>query len=153
VYCNVLVLFFIIRDISPKNGSEVFFLHEIYEKYSLAPSLSELWHLSNRYILLRYNFVLFVVSLLMHTLTVLGESCMLSSMHGCDSDSLVQQLVCPLPIVKPQKAGRVWVGTYGLSCLLGGGVVFWGFGDGVWVIFWGRCLFFAFSYVPKRGEV
>ncbi|KFR17585.1 NMDA receptor-regulated protein 2, partial [Opisthocomus hoazin] len=36
------------RDISPKNGSEVFFLHEIYEKYSLAPSLSELWHLSNR---------------------------------------------------------------------------------------------------------
>uniref|UniRef100_A0A672U9W8 Uncharacterized protein n=1 Tax=Strigops habroptila TaxID=2489341 RepID=A0A672U9W8_STRHB len=39
-----------IRDISPKNGSEVFFSHEIYEKYSLAPSLSELWHLSNRYI-------------------------------------------------------------------------------------------------------
>ncbi|NXN33624.1 ICE2 protein, partial [Nycticryphes semicollaris] len=35
-------------DISPKNGSEVFFSHEIYEKYSLAPSLSELWHLSNR---------------------------------------------------------------------------------------------------------
>ncbi|NXE17694.1 ICE2 protein, partial [Ardeotis kori] len=36
-------------DISPKNGSEVFFSREIYEKYSLAPSLSELWHLSNRY--------------------------------------------------------------------------------------------------------
>ncbi|KFW89270.1 NMDA receptor-regulated protein 2, partial [Phalacrocorax carbo] len=36
------------RDISPKNGSEVFFSHEIYKKYSLAPSLSELWHLSNR---------------------------------------------------------------------------------------------------------
>ncbi|NWR61715.1 ICE2 protein, partial [Bucorvus abyssinicus] len=36
-------------DISPKNGSEVFFSHEIYDKYSLAPSLSELWHLSNRY--------------------------------------------------------------------------------------------------------
>ncbi|NWT41150.1 ICE2 protein, partial [Chroicocephalus maculipennis] len=35
-------------DVSPKNGSEVFFSHEIYEKYSLAPSLSELWHLSNR---------------------------------------------------------------------------------------------------------
>ncbi|NXY41648.1 ICE2 protein, partial [Ceuthmochares aereus] len=35
-------------DISPKNGSEVFFSHEIYEKYSLAPSLSELWHLANR---------------------------------------------------------------------------------------------------------
>ncbi|XP_074011932.1 little elongation complex subunit 2 [Numenius arquata] len=35
-------------DISPKNGSEVFFSHEIYEKYSLAPSLSELWQLSNR---------------------------------------------------------------------------------------------------------
>ncbi|XP_061856172.1 little elongation complex subunit 2 isoform X5 [Colius striatus] len=34
--------------ISPKNGSEVFFSREIYEKYSLAPSLSELWHLSNR---------------------------------------------------------------------------------------------------------
>ncbi|NXX10317.1 ICE2 protein, partial [Podargus strigoides] len=36
-------------DIAPKNGSEVFFSREIYEKYSLAPSLSELWHLSNRY--------------------------------------------------------------------------------------------------------
>ncbi|NXJ73791.1 ICE2 protein, partial [Trogon melanurus] len=35
-------------DISPKNGSEVFFSRGIYEKYSLAPSLSELWHLSNR---------------------------------------------------------------------------------------------------------
>ncbi|XP_074901586.1 little elongation complex subunit 2 isoform X3 [Buteo buteo] len=35
-------------DISPTNGSEVFFSHEIYEKYSLAPSVSELWHLSNR---------------------------------------------------------------------------------------------------------
>ncbi|XP_037250579.1 little elongation complex subunit 2 isoform X4 [Falco rusticolus] len=35
-------------DISPKNGIEVFFSHEIYEKYSLAPSLSELWRLSNR---------------------------------------------------------------------------------------------------------
>ncbi|KFU99873.1 NMDA receptor-regulated protein 2, partial [Pterocles gutturalis] len=36
------------RDILPKNGGEVFFSHEIYEKYSMAPSLSELWHLSNR---------------------------------------------------------------------------------------------------------
>ncbi|XP_030901788.2 little elongation complex subunit 2 isoform X2 [Melopsittacus undulatus] len=35
-------------DISPKNGSEVFFSHEIYEKCSLAPSLAELWRLSNR---------------------------------------------------------------------------------------------------------
>ncbi|NXI90660.1 ICE2 protein, partial [Psophia crepitans] len=35
-------------DTSPKNGSEVFFSHEMYEKYSLAPSFSELWHLSNR---------------------------------------------------------------------------------------------------------
>ncbi|NXW64448.1 ICE2 protein, partial [Eurystomus gularis] len=35
-------------DISPKNGNEVFFTREIYEKYSLAPSLSELWHISNR---------------------------------------------------------------------------------------------------------
>ncbi|NWQ99673.1 ICE2 protein, partial [Paradoxornis webbianus] len=35
-------------DISPKNGQEVFFSHELYEKYSLSPSLSELWQLSNR---------------------------------------------------------------------------------------------------------
>ncbi|NXU49024.1 ICE2 protein, partial [Turnix velox] len=35
-------------DISPKNGSEVFFSHGICEKYSLALSLSELWQLSNR---------------------------------------------------------------------------------------------------------
>ncbi|NXY24303.1 ICE2 protein, partial [Atrichornis clamosus] len=35
-------------DISPKNGKEVFFSHELYEKYSLSPNLSELWHLSNR---------------------------------------------------------------------------------------------------------
>ncbi|NXL49821.1 ICE2 protein, partial [Podilymbus podiceps] len=38
----------IIRNIAPKNGSDVFFSRKIYEKYSLAPSLSELWHLSNR---------------------------------------------------------------------------------------------------------
>ncbi|NXK87403.1 ICE2 protein, partial [Formicarius rufipectus] len=36
--------------ISPKNGKEVFFSHELSEKYSLSPSLSELWHLSRRYI-------------------------------------------------------------------------------------------------------
>ncbi|NXD38230.1 ICE2 protein, partial [Copsychus sechellarum] len=35
-------------DISPKNGQEVFFSHELYEKYSLSPSPSELWYLSNR---------------------------------------------------------------------------------------------------------
>ncbi|NXG14876.1 ICE2 protein, partial [Grallaria varia] len=35
-------------DISPKNGKEVFFSHELYEKYSLSPSLPELWHLSRR---------------------------------------------------------------------------------------------------------
>ncbi|NWI49249.1 ICE2 protein, partial [Calyptomena viridis] len=35
-------------DISPKNGKEVFFSHELYEKYSLSPTLSELWHLSKR---------------------------------------------------------------------------------------------------------
>ncbi|NWI97221.1 ICE2 protein, partial [Pitta sordida] len=35
-------------DISPKNGKEVFFSHELYEKFSLSPSLSELWHLSKR---------------------------------------------------------------------------------------------------------
>ncbi|NWS19973.1 ICE2 protein, partial [Pachyramphus minor] len=36
--------------ITPKNGKEVFFSHELYEKYSLSPSLAELWHLSRRYI-------------------------------------------------------------------------------------------------------
>ncbi|XP_006020098.1 little elongation complex subunit 2 isoform X1 [Alligator sinensis] len=36
-------------DIPPKNGSEVFFSRDIYEKYSLAPTLSELWMLSNRH--------------------------------------------------------------------------------------------------------
>ncbi|XP_015727992.1 little elongation complex subunit 2 isoform X1 [Coturnix japonica] len=35
-------------DVSPKNGKEVFFSRETYEKYSLAPSLLELWNLSNR---------------------------------------------------------------------------------------------------------
>ncbi|NXM27749.1 ICE2 protein, partial [Oxyruncus cristatus] len=35
-------------DITPKNGKEVFFSHELYEKYSLSPSLAELWHLSRR---------------------------------------------------------------------------------------------------------
>ncbi|XP_019388966.1 PREDICTED: little elongation complex subunit 2 [Crocodylus porosus] len=35
-------------DIPPKNGSEVFFSRDIYERYSLAPTLSELWMLSNR---------------------------------------------------------------------------------------------------------
>ncbi|XP_062440204.1 little elongation complex subunit 2 isoform X2 [Rhea pennata] len=35
-------------DVLPKNGTEVFFSRETYEKYSLAPSLSELWTLSNR---------------------------------------------------------------------------------------------------------
>ncbi|NWQ61530.1 ICE2 protein, partial [Neopipo cinnamomea] len=35
-------------DITPKNGQEVFFSHELYEKYSLSPSLAELWHLSRR---------------------------------------------------------------------------------------------------------
>ncbi|NXH49724.1 ICE2 protein, partial [Dicaeum eximium] len=34
--------------IPPKNGQEVFFSHELYEKYSLSLSFSELWHLSNR---------------------------------------------------------------------------------------------------------
>ncbi|NXH98708.1 ICE2 protein, partial [Pachycephala philippinensis] len=35
-------------DVAPKNGQEVFFSHELYEKYSLSPSLSELWRISNR---------------------------------------------------------------------------------------------------------
>ncbi|XP_036245797.1 little elongation complex subunit 2 isoform X1 [Molothrus ater] len=35
-------------DIPPKNGQEVFFSHELYEKHSLSLSLSELWHLSHR---------------------------------------------------------------------------------------------------------
>uniref|UniRef100_A0A8B9SAE5 NMDA receptor-regulated protein 2 n=1 Tax=Apteryx owenii TaxID=8824 RepID=A0A8B9SAE5_APTOW len=42
-------------DILPKNGTEVFFSRETYEKYSLAPSLSELWTLSNRYIQTKKN--------------------------------------------------------------------------------------------------
>ncbi|NWU81914.1 ICE2 protein, partial [Onychorhynchus coronatus] len=36
-------------DVTPKNGKDVFFSHELYEKYSLSPSLAELWHLSRRY--------------------------------------------------------------------------------------------------------
>ncbi|XP_029430782.1 little elongation complex subunit 2 isoform X2 [Rhinatrema bivittatum] len=36
------------RDVSPKNGSEVFFSRSIYEKYSMSPTLLELWHLANR---------------------------------------------------------------------------------------------------------
>lgn len=82
--CFLCVCFFfiIIRDISPKNGSEVFFSHEIYEKYSLAPSISELWHLSNRYILLPYNILLFVIMLLTPYLTVLGKAaCYLVCKH------------------------------------------------------------------------
>ncbi|NXX43957.1 ICE2 protein, partial [Tricholaema leucomelas] len=38
----------LIRDSSPRNGSEVFFSREVYDKYSLAPSFPELWYLSNR---------------------------------------------------------------------------------------------------------
>lgn len=61
----MFILFFIIRDIPPKNGSEVFFSHEIYEKYSLAPSLSELWNLSNRYIFFFFvHSLVFIVTLL-----------------------------------------------------------------------------------------
>lgn len=62
----MFILFFIIRDIPPKNGSEVFFSHEIYEKYSLAPSLSELWNLSNRYIYIFFfvHSLVFIVTLL-----------------------------------------------------------------------------------------
>ncbi|XP_074863182.1 little elongation complex subunit 2 isoform X2 [Carettochelys insculpta] len=36
-------------DAAPKNGGEVFFSRDIYEKYSLAPTLSELWLLSNKH--------------------------------------------------------------------------------------------------------
>uniref|UniRef100_A0A8D0GYG1 Interactor of little elongation complex ELL subunit 2 n=1 Tax=Sphenodon punctatus TaxID=8508 RepID=A0A8D0GYG1_SPHPU len=35
-------------NVPPKNGCEVFFSRDIYEKYSLAPTLSELWLLSKR---------------------------------------------------------------------------------------------------------
>ncbi|EMP23873.1 NMDA receptor-regulated protein 2, partial [Chelonia mydas] len=37
------------RNVSPKNGVEVFFSRDIYEKYSLSPTLSELWILSNKH--------------------------------------------------------------------------------------------------------
>ncbi|XP_075753801.1 little elongation complex subunit 2 isoform X3 [Pelodiscus sinensis] len=36
-------------DTSPINGSEVFFSRNIYEKYSLAPTLFDLWILSNKH--------------------------------------------------------------------------------------------------------
>ncbi|XP_077683751.1 little elongation complex subunit 2 isoform X2 [Eretmochelys imbricata] len=36
-------------NVSPKNGVEVFFSRDIYEKYSLSPTLSELWILSNKH--------------------------------------------------------------------------------------------------------
>ncbi|XP_032654400.1 little elongation complex subunit 2 isoform X2 [Chelonoidis abingdonii] len=36
-------------NVSPKNGIEVFFSRDIYEKYSLSPTLSELWILSNKH--------------------------------------------------------------------------------------------------------
>ncbi|XP_043933148.1 little elongation complex subunit 2 [Protopterus annectens] len=35
-------------DTPPKNGTDIFFSRESYEKYSLAPTLSELWHHLNR---------------------------------------------------------------------------------------------------------
>lgn len=82
VFCFV----FIIRDISPKNGSEVFFSHEIYEKYSLAPSISELWQLSNRYILLSYNILLFVIMLLTPYPYCFGESRVLSGLQAFVTD-------------------------------------------------------------------
>ncbi|XP_067390846.1 little elongation complex subunit 2 isoform X2 [Emydura macquarii macquarii] len=44
-----MCLYIRVRDISPKNGGEVFFSRDIYEKYSLAPTLSELWILSNKH--------------------------------------------------------------------------------------------------------
>lgn len=55
LFCNIFIFnFSFVRDVSPKNGQEVFFSHELYEKYSLSLSLSELRHLSNRYIILSF---------------------------------------------------------------------------------------------------
>lgn len=72
LFCNIVIFnFSFVRDISPKNGQEVFFSHELYEKYSLSLSLSELWHLSNRYIILSF------CSLHYHSMdphTVLGKA-------------------------------------------------------------------------------
>uniref|UniRef100_A0A670ZKD1 Uncharacterized protein n=1 Tax=Pseudonaja textilis TaxID=8673 RepID=A0A670ZKD1_PSETE len=36
------------RDIPPQNGQDVYFSRDLYEKYSLAPTLSELMSLSKR---------------------------------------------------------------------------------------------------------
>ncbi|XP_078536947.1 little elongation complex subunit 2 [Lissotriton helveticus] len=36
------------RDVVRKNGIDVFFSRESYEKYSMSPNLLELWHLANR---------------------------------------------------------------------------------------------------------
>lgn len=150
--CSCFVVcgcFFFIRDVSPKNGSEVFFSHKIYEKYSLAPTLSELWHSSNRYILLCYNFVLFVIILLIHNLTVWGESCMLSGMQGFVTDSLVQ--LCLLWNLRKQEETRL--GPLVFCVFLEGRVVFWGFWDGVWVIFLGggACCFLLSLMYTKEG--
>lgn len=38
----------LMRDVVPKNGIDVFFSRESYEKYSMSPNLLELWHLANR---------------------------------------------------------------------------------------------------------
>lgn len=143
------LFFFIIRDVSPKNGSEVFFSHEIYEKYSLAPSLSELWHLSNRYSLLLYSFVLFVIMLLIHTRTVWGKGVCYQTCKDFFRESLAQQLARAVLVVKPQKAGRVWVGTSGLSCLLGvfGRDLGWVLGVVLVVVF------SAFSDIAKKDKV
>uniref|UniRef100_A0A8C8RP08 Interactor of little elongation complex ELL subunit 2 n=1 Tax=Pelusios castaneus TaxID=367368 RepID=A0A8C8RP08_9SAUR len=49
LFARIKKLILVFREVSPKNGGEVFFSRDIYEKYSLAPTLSELWILSNRH--------------------------------------------------------------------------------------------------------
>uniref|UniRef100_UPI00398E8EE3 little elongation complex subunit 2-like isoform X2 n=1 Tax=Pristiophorus japonicus TaxID=55135 RepID=UPI00398E8EE3 len=36
------------RDVQPKNGSEEFFSHDMYNRYSMAPTFSELWEIVSR---------------------------------------------------------------------------------------------------------
>lgn len=90
LFCNIFIFkISFIRDIAPKNGQEVFFSRELYEKYSLSPSLSELWLLSNRYIVLPF------CALCYHPVDTspacFGESC-LSGTQGFVTDSWGQLL-------------------------------------------------------------
>lgn len=56
---------------------------------------------------------------LIHTRTVWGKGVCYQTCKDFFRESLAQRLARAVLVVKPQKAGRVWVGTSGLSCLLG----------------------------------